>query len=119
MNFKAFALAATLAVGSVFGGAAEARPTTCAYIDNRNGDFVEMDCDMSHRVNSNGDTVMDVVLFGPKGSERMSIVWWHRGGEHTYAEVFMDGERHVSKSYTAKNGAWCLDSEDGVRLCID
>jgi len=119
MNFKAFALAATLTVGSIFGGAAEAAPTTCAYIDDRNGDFVEMPCDMSHRTNSNGDTVMDVVLFGPKGSKRMSIVWWMQDGQHTYAEVFMDGDRDVAKSYTAKNGAWCLDAENGSYLCID
>jgi hypothetical protein len=119
MNFKAFALAATLTVGSIFGGVAEAAPTTCAYIDDRNGNFVEMDCDMSQRINSNGDRVMDVVLFGPKGSKRMSIVWWQRNGQHTYAEVFMDGQRDVAKSYTAKNGAWCLNTDSGVRLCID
>ena len=78
---------------------------------------------MSQRTNANGHNVMDVVVFGDNRTERLSIVWWmNRDGSHKYAEVFWNGEHTAAPSYTAKNGAWCvqLPSSTGeVKLCID
>ena len=122
-NFKNIALAATLAAGSIFGGVAQAAPTECAIINDRTDLFEVIDCDMSQRINSNGDNVMDVVLFGDNKTERVSIVWWmNRDGSHKYAEVFWNGERTAAPSYAAKNGAWCVklpSSKGEVTLCVD
>ena len=121
-NFKNIALAATIAAGSLFGGVAQAAPTKCAIINDRINLFEVIDCDMSERINSNGDSVMDVTLFGDKRTERISVVWWMRDNKHTYAEVFWNGNREAVESYTSKNGAWCFKapSRDGlVTVCID
>ena len=123
INFKALTLAATLAAGSIFGGVAQAAPTKCAIINDRIDLFEVIDCDMSHRVNANGHTVMDVALFGSNGTERVSFIWWiNRDGSHKYAEVFLNGKREAARSFEAKNGAWCaeLPSSNGdVTICVD
>ena len=118
LNIKALALAATLSVGSIFSGAAQAAPTTCALRDQAKGEVVTFTCDHSLRTNANGHVVNDVVWFDNNGNRTdVSIIWWLNNGNITYAEMFADGNRHVTDGYKAQNGSWCV-SNNGMQLCV-
>ena len=114
MNFKALAFSAFVAISSL-GGAAQAAPTTCAFVDNSGVE--KFTCDHSIRRNANNTKVNDVVFFENGNRIELSIIFWTEDGEPVYAEMFNAGDRVVTDAYIAKNGMWCVEN-NGTKFCL-
>lgn len=72
-NFKALALATTLALGGMFGGLAPAEAGTCWFREGRYHNAAPEYCATERRINSNGHVVFDVTDI--KG-QTLTIVMW-------------------------------------------
>ena len=83
-NFKALALAATLAIGGVVGGIAPANAGTC-WFDNGRGKLAPTYCQTNRRINNNGHVVYDVV--DHKNNKMVLVIW-----DNYTAEMIMNGQ---------------------------
>lgn len=84
-----------------------ARPTvsgnTCWFQMQREGSLIGNRCNVTQRVNVNGDRVFDVIE--PSGLKRSVVLW-----ENNEVEVFLEGERYI--------GNWRMDDDGDVRVSL-
>lgn len=111
INFKALALTATLAAGTVFGAVAPAQAGTC-WFDNNRGALTPTYCQTSRRVNANGHVVFDIV--DHQGTEMTLVLW-----DDNSAEILAFGTRTWARSWYDSQGDLRLETPSGemaVRL---
>ena len=110
MNFKTLALSSVLALSSIFGGVQSAQAGTCWFDDRGTGDLHPSYCKTSHRVNSNGHTVWDVIDYN---GDKVTLVFWvtRPGDRYGDVELIMDG--------IVTRGRWYYDNEGDRRIEID
>jgi serine protease Do len=73
INFKALALTATLAAGSIFAGVAPANASTCWFQRGDTGRLAPTYCQTDRRINANGHVVFDIV--DHQGTEFTLVLW--------------------------------------------
>ena len=73
VNFKALALATTLALGGIVGGMAPAQAGTCWYDTNTSQTVRGEYCRTDRRVNANGHVVWDVTQ---NDGQVVTLVFW-------------------------------------------
>ena len=73
INFKALALTATLAAGTIFGAVAPAQAGTCWFERGETGRMAATYCQTNRRINYNGHIVWDIV--DHQGTE-FTLVFW-------------------------------------------
>ena len=105
INFKALALTATLAAGTIFGAVAPANAGTC-WFDNYRGGLSPSYCQTDRRINANGHTVFDVV--DHKGNELTLVLW-----DDNSAEILMGGTRTWARAWYDSQGDLRLATSSG------
>ena len=73
INFKALALTAALAAGSIFGTVAPAQAGTCWFERGNTGRLAPTHCQTTRRINSNGHVVFDII--DHEGTEFTLVMW--------------------------------------------
>ena len=73
INFKALALTATLAAGTIFGAVAPAQAGTCWFERGETGRLAATYCQTNRRINANGHVVFDIV--DHQGTEFTLVLW--------------------------------------------
>jgi len=106
INFKALALTATLAAGTIFGAVAPANAGTCWFERGDTGRLVASYCQTNRRVNANGHVVYDVV--DHRGDEVTLVLW----NDNT-AEILMNGNRVWARTWHDNQGDLRLESAFG------
>ena len=110
INFKALALTATLAAGTLFGAVAPANAGTC-WFDNNRGGLSPSYCQTNRRINANGHVVFDIV--DHQGTE-MTLVLWN----DDTAELLMDGQRLWARTSYDRQGDLRLEVAGGKEMAI-
>ena len=110
INFKALALTATLAAGTIFGAVAPANAGTCWFANNR-GTLSPSYCQTNRRINANGHVVFDVV--DAKGTE-VTLVFWN----DDTAEILMNGQRLWARTSYDRQGDLRLEVAGGGEMAI-
>lgn len=105
MNFKAFALAATLAAGTVFGAATPAQAGTC-WFSAGNGRLAPTYCQTERRINANGHVVFDIVDY--QGTELTLVLW-----DDNTAELISNGTKVWARHYYDNEGDLRLETAHG------
>jgi len=105
-NFKALALTATLAAGTIFGAVAPANAGTCWFERGNTGRLAASYCQTNRRINANGHVVFDIV--DHQGTE-MTLVLWN---DNT-AELLMGGTRTWARSWYDNQGDLRLETSSG------
>ena len=111
-NFKALALTATIAAGTIFGAVAPANAGTCWFQRGETNRLAATYCQTNRRINANGHVVFDIV--DHQGTE-MTLVLWN---DNT-AELLMDGTRTWARTWYDNQGDLRLETAHGemaVRL---
>ena len=80
---------------------AERSGNTCWFQMQRGGSLIGDRCNVTQRVNVNGDRVFDVIE--PSGLKRAVVLW-----ENDDVEVFLNGQRY--------KGNWWVDDDGDVRV---
>ena len=110
INFKALALTATLAAGTIFGAVAPAQAGTCWYDTNTRQTVQGQYCQTDRRVNANGHVVWD--LYGGD----VTLVFW----TDNVVEVIGVSERpYQANYYVDRDGDYRIQikgSEMAIRL---
>ena len=110
INFKALALTATLAAGTIFGAVAPANAGTCWFENNR-GSLSASYCQTNRRINANGHVVFDVV--DANGTEVTLVLW----NDNT-AEILMNGQRLWARTWYDNQGDLRLAVQGGSEMAI-
>ena len=111
-NFKALALTATLAAGTIFGAVAPANAGTCWFERANNpGRLAATYCQTNRRVNANGHVVFDIV--DHQGTE-MTLVMW----DDKTAELLSGGTRILARTSYDRQGDLRLEVAGGGEMAI-
>ena len=105
INFKALALTATLAVGTVFGAVAPANAGTCWFENNR-GTLSPSYCQTNRRINYNGHVVFDIV--DAQGTEVTLVLW-----DNNTAELITEKGTFWARHWYDRQGDLRLDTGAG------
>ena len=105
MNFKAIALAATLALGTTFGAATPAEAGTC-WFPNGRGRLAPTYCQTERRINANGHVVFDIVDY--QGT-KMTLVLW----DDNTAELIGENGKVWARHYYDRDGDLRLETAHG------
>ena len=111
INFKALALTATLAAGTIFGAVAPANAGTCWFERGNTGRLAATYCQTNRRINANGHVVFDIV--DHQGTE-MTLVLWN---DNT-AELLMEGQRLWARTNYDRQGDLRLEVAGGKEMAI-
>ncbi len=98
INFKALALAATLAAGTVFGAVTPANAGTCWFENGRGTGLAATYCQTNRRINYNGHIVWDVV--DHQGTE-FTLVFWT---DDTVEIIGINNNPIMGYTYTDRQG---------------
>ena len=98
INFKALALTATLAAGTIFGAVAPANAGTCWFENGRGTGLAATYCQTGRRTNYNGHTVFDVV--DHQGTE-FTLVFWN---DDTVEIIGITNNPIMGYTYTDRQG---------------
>ena len=104
MNFKAFALASSLALGTLFGSVGPAEAGTCWFLKGGQTSTGEW-CQVDRRVNANGHVVWDL----SDGRETLTVVIWN---DNT-AELLSD-----QIPYDMRWVRWYVDRQGDYRFVL-
>ena len=110
-NFKALALTATLAAGTIFGAVAPANAGTCWFERGNTGRLAASYCQTNRRVNANGHVVFDIV--DHQGTEMTLVLW-----DDNTAELLMGGERLWASTSYDRQGDLRLNIAGGGEMAI-
>ena len=97
-----------IAASSFFVPAVQAAESTCWFNENRRGDLVAEWCDVTRRINANGDIVWDIV--DVKGNTATIVLWddgvaeFHYKGDRVYADTYTDNDGDEVLEFN--NGKW-------------
>lgn len=108
MNFKALALSATIAVGSILGGVQSAMASTCWFPNGNNGRLSATYCATNTRTNANGHRVVDLV---DHEGTRVTLVFWVENAGDQYGSVEILGLQSGRVV-----GDWWLDEQGDRRI---
>ena len=111
INFKALALTATLAAGTIFGAVAPANAGTCWFERGNTGRLAASYCQTNRRINANGHVVFDIV--DRQGTEMTLVLW-----DDNTAEVLSNGERYVVRTSYDQQGDLRLIGDNGTEMAV-
>ena len=106
MNFKALALTATLAAGTIFGAVAPANAGTCWFERGNTGRLAATYCQTNRRINANGHVVFDIV--DHRGTEMTLVLW-----DDNTAELLTGGNKVWARHYYDNEGDLRLETTHG------
>ena len=108
VNFKALALTATLAAGTIFGSVAPAQAGTCWFEHGNTGRLAPSYCQTNRRINSNGHVVFDVI--DHEGTEFTVVMW-----DDNTAELIGLGRGVISaRTWTDAEGDLRIETTAGM-----